>query len=416
MSVAEEIMGDKQRLSALLFLAQENRHYPTLLLRNFLKNRPMTRTHLKTVAVVTGHDQPTLSKGQQAFNKLIKQIEKKRAQLADWETAIPLYQQKYTSELLPLVNDLMDMQVKVLLSLDRASDHKEMKKSERGMIASLIVNLAGELLAARDDTELKAVYNKHSHSDYDKKEAANIKGMKSMMEDVLGVELGDDFDMSSPEDLLKRVQAQMEEEWAQENAEQEAWEELRPKRKKSAKQLAKEAQQQAEEQQVSLSIREVYRKLVSALHPDREPDAQERKRKTVLMQQVNEAYEKRNLLQLLKLQLELEHIDQTAVNNISEDRLKHYNKILKEQLAELDQEIFHVEGGFMVQFGINPFDRVSPDSIMRDLATKIVSIQHTIRDLKKDVIAFEDIKKVKTWLKKVQREAAKMDDYGDCPF
>ena len=376
----------------------------------------MTRTHLKTIAVVTGHDQPKLSKGQQAFNKLIKQIEKKRAQLTDWETAIPLYQQKYTSELLPLVNGLMDMQVKFLHSLDRACDHTEIKKSERGMIASLIVELAGELLASRDDKELNAVYNKHSHSDYDKKEAANIKGMKAMMEDVLGVDLGDDFDMSSPEDLFKRVQAQMAEELEQENAERQAWEVLRPKRKKSAKQLAKEAQLKAEEQQVSLSIREVYRKLASALHPDREPDAQERKRKTALMQRVNEAYEKRDLLQLLKLQLELEHIDQATVNNISEDRLKHYNKILKEQLEELDQEIFHVEGGFMAQFGINPFDSVSPGTIMRDLATEIAGVQHTIRDLKKDVIAFEDIKKVKAWLKKVRREAARMDDYGGCLF
>lgn len=376
----------------------------------------MTRTHLKTIAVITSHDQPKLSKGQQAFNKLIKQIEKKRVQLADWETAIPLYQQKYTSELLPLVVNLMDMQVKFLHSLDQACDHTEMKKSERGMIASLIVELAGELLASRDDKELKAVYNKHSNSDYDKKEAANIRGMKSMMEDVLGVDLGDDLDTSSPEDLLKRVEAQMEEEWAKSNAERQAWKELQPKRKKSAKQLAKEAQQQAEVQQVSQSIREVYRKLVSALHPDREPDIQERKRKTTLMQRVNDAYEKRNLLQLLKLQLELEHIDQATVNNISEDRLKHYNKILKEQLAELEQEIFHVEGGFMAQFGISPFDRMSPGTIMRGLATEIVGVQHTIHDLKKDVIAFEDIKKVKVWLKKVQREAAKMDDYGDCPF
>lgn len=376
----------------------------------------MIRTHPKTVAVVTGHDQPKLSKGQQAFNKLIQQIEIKRVQLADWEAAIPLYQQKYASKLLPLVNDLVDMQVKFLHCLDRVSDHKEMKKSERGMIASLIVDLAEDLLASRDDAELKAVYNKHSRSDYDKKEAANIQGMKSMMEDVLGVDLGDDFDMGSPDELFARIEAQMEEEWAQDKIGQEAWEALQPKRKKSAKQLAKEAKQQVEEQQVSQSIREVYRKLASVLHPDREPDTQERKRKTVLMQQVNEAYEKRNLLQLLKLQQELEYIDQATVNNISEDRLKHYNKILKEQLEELDQEILHVEGGFMAQFGINPFESVSPDTIMRDLATEIVSVQHTIRDLKKDVTAFEDIKKVKTWLKKVQREAAKMDGYGDGLF
>jgi hypothetical protein len=174
--------------------------------------------------------------------------------------------------------------------------------------------------------------------------------------------------------------------------------------------------QQAEEQQASQSIREVYRKLASALHPDRETDTRERERKTALMQRVNQAYEKRNLLELLKLQLELEHIDQDAVNNISEDRLKHYNKILKEQLAELEQEIFHVEGGFTAQFGINLFERISPATIMRDLVTEIAGVQHTIRDLKKDVIEFKDIKKVKAWLKKVQREAAKMDDFGGCPF
>ncbi len=134
------------------------------------------------------------------------------------------------------------------------------------------------------------------------------------------------------------------------------------------------------------------------------------------MQRVNQAYEKRNLLQLLKLQLELEHIDQNAINNISEDRLKHYNKVLKEQLAELELEILHVEGVFMAQFGIDPFEKVSPGTIMRNLANDIAEVQHTIRDIKKDVLAFEDIKKVKAWLKKIQREAAKMDDYGDCPF
>ena len=376
----------------------------------------MTKNHIEIAAVSPGLDQPKLTKGQQTFNKLIKQIEKKRAHLADWETAIPLYRQKYTSELLPLVNSLMDMQIKFVHSLDRACDHKEIKKSERGMIAGLIADLAADLLASRDDDGLKAVYNKHSRSDYGSKQAADIEGMKTMLEDVLGFDLGDDMDMNSPEELLERVKAQMAEEWARNNAEEQAWEKRRPQRKKSAKQLAKEARQQAEEQQASLSIREVYRKLASALHPDREPDTRERARKTALMQRVNEAYEKRNLLQLLKLQLELEHIDHAAINSIGEDRLKHYNKILKEQLADLEQEIFHVEDEFAAQFGIDPFDVISPDAIMRDLAREIVEIKRNIRTIEKDVLGFEDINKVKAWIKKVKREAAKMDDYGDCPF
>lgn len=376
----------------------------------------MTRTYVKTVAVVTGHDQPKLSKGQQAFNNLIKQIEKNRVQLTDWEAAILRYQQKYARELLPLVENLTDMQAKLVHCLDRVSDQKGLTRTERRVIASVIADIAEQVLAERDDAALKAIYNKHGRFDYDSEEAANIKGMKSMLEDVLGVDLGDDLDVSSPEDLIKRAQARVEENWAQNNADRQAWEERRPKRKKSAKQLTKEAQQQAEEKQISQSIREVYRKLASALHPDRELDTQERDRKTALMQRVNQAYEKRDLLQLLKLQLELEHIDQTAVNNISEDRLKHYNKILKEQLAELEQEIRQVESGFMAQFGISPFVKVSPGTIMRDLATDIVGTQHAIRDLKNDLLAFEDIKKVKAWLKKVRRQAAEMDDFDRSPF
>jgi hypothetical protein len=34
--------------------------------------------------------------------------------------------------------------------------------------------------------------------------------------------------------------------------------------------------------------------------------------------------------------------------------LKHYNKILREQLCELDQEILHVEDGFGHAYGIPP--------------------------------------------------------------
>ena len=373
----------------------------------------MAKTHLKVVAVASGHDQHKLSKGQQAFNKLIEQIEKKRAQLVDWEAAVLRYQKKYTGELQPLVDDLMDRQVRMVHSLDRASVQKGLSKIERGAIAGLIVDLADQLLANRDDAELKAIYNKHSHSDYDQEEAADIKHMKSVMEGVLGVDLGDDFDVNSGEEFLKHIQSKMEEEWAQENVKRQAWEERRSKRKKTAKQLAKEVQQQAEEQQISLSIREVYRKLASALHPDRETDARERERKTALMQRVNEAYEKRNLLQLLKLQLELEHIDQNTVNNISEDRLKHYNKILKEQLAELEREIYHVEGEFVMQFNIDPFQKVSPRTIMRHLTGEITEVQHAIRDIEKDMLELEDIKKVKAWLKKMRLQAAEMDDFAD---
>src|SRR5450759_132448 len=85
---------------------------------HFKENRPMIRTHGRTVSIVTGHGQSQLSKGQKAFNTLISQIDKKRARLAAWEAAIPPYQQKYVSQLAPLVEDLADLQVRLVHCLE----------------------------------------------------------------------------------------------------------------------------------------------------------------------------------------------------------------------------------------------------------------------------------------------------------
>jgi len=372
----------------------------------------MTRTHIKTVSIATSQDPSTLSKQQKAFNTLIKQIEKSRAQLVAWETASQAYLEKYSRELVPLVESSQALQVKIVHRLDQVSCQPGLTKTERGMIADLIIELAGDLVAARNDAELKAIYNKHSRTDFDSEEAASIKSMKAMLEEALGVELGDDLDMRSPEDIMQRAKAQIDAMQAREDAERQAREERKAKRKKSAKQLAKEAQQQAEAQQVSLSIREVYRKLASVLHPDRETDPQERDRKTALMKRVNLAYDKKDLLQLLELQLELEHIDQASISQISEERLKHYNTILKEQHIELIQEIMHVEGEFRARFGIDPFVRVSPGNIMSHLKNDIREAQLVIQDLGKNLLVFDDIKKLKAWLKGMRRRPVR-DDYDD---
>ncbi|MDI7066794.1 hypothetical protein QMO17_36840, partial [Klebsiella pneumoniae] len=107
------------------------------------------------------------------------------------------------------------------------------------------------------------------------------------------------------------------------------------------------------------------------LHPDRESDPEERKRKTVLMQRVNEAYGKNNLLHLLELQLELEHIDQNAIDNLSEDRLRHYNKILREQVGELDDEIMFVEMAFKERYGLDPMASITPKNVMHGLTEDV---------------------------------------------
>jgi hypothetical protein len=366
----------------------------------------MTRTPPKSVSIAAEHNKPDLSKGQKAFNTLIKQIEKRRTRLSSWEARAPAFHQKYVNELLPLEQAATDLKVRLVHCLDRASSQKGLTQSDRRTIASLVTELAGDLVADRDDAELKSIYNKYSQSDYDSEAAAEMEDMKSALEAMLGVELGDDLDMSSPEEVLQRARANMEQRQAEYAAESRAREERQAKRKKTAKQIAAEVRQQAEQAQLSQSIREIYRKLASALHPDRETNPQERDRKTELMQRVNQAYSKNNLLQLLELQLELEHIDQNALNGISEDRLKHYNKILKEQLSELDHEILHVETDFKLRYGIAPFRDVSPDNALGNLARAVVNMQQTVRAIEKDLRAFDDVTTIKAWLKGMRRQEA----------
>jgi hypothetical protein len=360
-------------------------------------------TNSRLISIVPDGNQPQLSKGQKAFNALIGQIEKRRVRLSAWEAVMPAFQQKYMSKLAPLQHKSIELRTRLVHRLDQAHGQKGLSKGERRVIADLAAGLAGELVAAGDDPELKAIYDRYSGSAFDSEAAAELDDMKSAFEALFGIELGDDVDMSSPEDVLRRVHAHMEQRGAQDAFEGRAQDERRAKRKKTQKQLAAEARKHAEQAELSLSIREVYRKLASALHPDRETDPGERARKTALMQRVNQAYSKNSLLQLLELQLELEHIDQSAINNIGEDRLKHYNKILKEQVGELDREIQHIEDGFKLSYGISPFVDVSPGTILRNISADIVSLRESLRAMENDLRVFDDIKQLKGWLKSVKR-------------
>ena len=360
------------------------------------------------INISASQNQPRLSKAQQTFNKLIKQIEQARATLADWEAFQAPYRNKFSTQLQPLLKDAEDLQIKIVHALDNASGRSGFSKRERTDIADLITDMLQGLLQTRDDDALKAIFNKHSNISYSEVNAEGQAEAKSMLNDLFGIDMGDEVDLRSPESVLEHAQAQQE-------AARQAREEREARRKKSPKQLAKEAQQETDEQQLRQSIREIYRKLASALHPDREPDPQERTRKTALMQRVNQAYDKNNLLQLLELQIELEQIDQAAINNVSDERLKHYNQILREQFQELRHEIMRVECAFMDQARLDPFATLTPKTVMKALITEIAAAQRDIRQLKKDLLAFEAVHTLKAWIKH-SRMQSQRDARYDFPF
>ena len=332
--------------------------------------------------------------------------------MAAWQATIPLYQQKHESKYRPVLLQFNQCRRDLVHALDQAYGNKALSKAERALISDFICSIAAELIEEQGDETMKPIFRRHSDSDIYEETGFENEIFKSMMENAFGIDLGNPGDFSSPEQMFDKVDALLHQKLMEAAQGQKANEGHRSKRKKSAKELAREARQETEEQAVSQSIREVFRKLASALHPDREQDPAEHKRKTILMQKVNVAYQNRDLLQLLELQLELEQIDQNAMGAVSEDRLKHYNKVLAEQSSELQQEIDMIAFPFAASAGYFPGDPLSPSKVMPLLQSDIREMEHDIAVLKKNIASCHNTKSLKALLKlyRASLDASQEDD------
>jgi hypothetical protein len=358
-----------------------------------------------------------LSAAQKQFNSLTKKIDLQKKHLIEWKETIPHYHQKLDLEYEPLEDALSNHKSEWAHLLDRLYDLPLFKKTDKLKMRHLICELSEHLIAEFNKDDLKSLFNKYSDDDYDTITQESDSAISDMMKGLAGamfnVDLGDDVDISSPEKFQAHLHEKLQEQ-GETNLQDES---AAPAKKKTKRQLQNEARQQEEEELASQSIREVYRKLVAALHPDREPDEQERVRKTELMQRVNTAYGKKDLLLLLELQLEVEQIDPEHLSNIADSRLKHFNKILAGQLAELEQETEHIENMLRMELNIPFYAPLSPKQLMSGLAQDIEELQQDIIAIQKELEILQNPVSLKAWLKsyKIPKES-RHDDFDDLLF
>lgn len=363
----------------------------------------MSKKKLPAVRVSESPGASTLSKAQKLFNKRIQQIEIKRKLLEAWQATISEYQAQYAKEVDPLTEQLNRHKKEMVILLDKACSDKRVTKTEKAKISHFVRSISSELISEYGYTDLKEIYNRHSESDIDANEGDDQGLMKLMFENILGVSLGEDFKAGSTEEMMGHIGEKIKEKIVQEKEDSQKKAEQKPKRKKSAAAIAKEAKAQEEAKNISQSVREVYRKLASVLHPDLEQDAVERERKTEMMKRANILYGNKDLLGLLELQLEIEQIDQHKIDTISEERLTYYNKVLAEQYAELCDEIQRTEMSFCFRFNMPPIFSLSPDTVIHRLKNDIKDLKSSIDEILNDLVSFQDVKNIKSWLKKIRR-------------
>jgi hypothetical protein len=371
-----------------------------------------TRSH---ISISAQQGQAPLTAPQKKFNTLVQKIAAQRQQLASWNEATVQFHQRHAREFAPLLSQLDDASADLVRFLDAAYAQKGLSKTDRKNLAAIISEMAHDLMDGERLEAMKTLYNRYAGTDFDADEKAMNEVMKEMIGQTMGIELPEDIDMDSPDALLRMLHEKAEAEQAErERMQDHAAAEKAKHRDQHRKKSAREIKQETAEKDASQSLREVFRKLASALHPDRETDPAERARKTALMQRVNQAYASKNLLDMLQLQIEAEQIDPERINNLSAERLRHYNQVLSDQLRELQQELRETEDSFKMRYGMSPFERVTPANMMGLLREQINMVALDIQDRKHELVELADVKALKRWIKlEMQRSEEEFDPFDD---
>ena len=328
-----------------------------------------------------------LSKNQRLFNRLTKRVRELRAELAAWQRSMDHYQQRVAAEIEPLQRELCAEQRAAVLFMDELlsanAKVEGLTRPRRAKLQGVLVTLAEHVLQAGPDDTVEAVLDRHIGIPKQDRRGIELGLAEAMLSDVFGDDTVAGHSATSIDELLEhageRLHARFEEEV----------EERRQRSERSGKHRNGSAVTQ--ERQASQSVRDVFRRLVGALHPDREPDAAQRERKTALMQRVNQAYERDDLLELLTVQMEIEQIDSSHLAGASQERLGHYCVVLREQERTLQSELADIQAPVFAAFDIGSSGYgIQPQALDMLIDRDVQGLREVLTNLRDDMAALRE--------------------------
>lgn len=289
-----------------------------------------------SLPVITGHQQQPLSDLQEQFNHSIERIKALKKKIEALKAVTNTYFTRFESEIFPLEDQIIAERVSFVETLDKAYQGRYFRPIEKLAIQDIIQHEAFNLINDYGLDELIELHDRHSPESYqeiiENSEAVNQAFAQTFIEEMFGVDLDEMGNLDDPENM-----ARLEEEVQKKIKERERV--YQEKRKRNENQELIEEQLREEAQKLSKTSRAIYTSLVKALHPDGELDENEKLRKTELMKKVTEAYQNNDFFALLKLQIEYTQ-GNTNIENLQDDQLKYYNKVLTNQVRDLQEDVF----------------------------------------------------------------------------
>jgi hypothetical protein len=355
-------------------------------------SRPEAAAAAKLLIIPQG--EAKLSRGQRQFNTLMADLQQLREALGLWQPFAEEFRLLVLREVVPEHTKLRTLQRETALWIDAYLARMPVRGPRRlakGRVRRLVrymALLARPLLEDGEDTDLEAAFERQVGVPFDETRQGELAMVDAVLREVLR------------EGLSEQTQAPQPASPAE------------PTKPSNAALKREQAQKQA-----SLSVREIYRRLASALHPDRETDPDARARKTALMQRANLAHERGDLLDLLAMQVELEGIDQPHLARASEERLGHYCKVLREQQASLKTELSACQADLR-EFAqlVAPKPLPPPDALLTLLTNEAKEIKLARRQLAGDLLRLQDPAQIDWMIDVLPLEALEAQAQGRGPW
>ncbi len=348
-----------------------------------------------------------------AFNLQLTRIDKLKVQLAELDALAHSHRLERHRWVAPLQRRQRERMRELALGLAEHLQGKALSRLQQETATEVLCRLA-QTLAEDGDAAMAALHDQHSRQTLAQKKQAATDALRSRLEDVLGEPLSGADEDASMEALLRAGMARLRESQDEEQARRQAKVKARKARQKpGAEQLKAHAQQTDAETQ----LRTLFRQLASALHPDREPDPQERLRKTALMSEANAAYGRKDLVTLMQIQLRAELADPAAVSRMADDKLAALTLLLKQQVADLERERAARQQRLAGEFDLPPGQATNANTLKQHLLAQVDALESAVAQLERDLKQVQEPAALKRWLNQ-QREASRpvradrdLDDY-----
>ncbi len=357
--------------------------------------------------IVQPSEQAPLTPAQQRFNDLLARIEHLSGLIQRLEAWSDQHRYAHIQALRESVQLAQTHRKSLLLfvheRLQTADLTDRQQRMARGMVRGLI-----DHLAPMADPQVQALADVYV-SEEDTQEAAEEQAeaaqrLRERIEEALGQPIEKPDQYQTPEEMM---QAGMRQWQRQQEADEQ---------RKAAKRAARKAQKKAQKKSAAAdkgklppamlreadaksAIRTVFRQLASALHPDREPDEQERLRKTALMSEVNAAYEKNDLSTLLRLQLQVTQVKPGGAARMADAQLMAMASLLKEQVAALEDDLDQLQSRLSRELCVT-VRAEADEAVMSQALQRIQADQrHSADSLQADLRRIQNDAEFKRWLK-----------------